>query len=659
MMQSYKTLESVAILDRAGTPLTILPNAKGAYGRYQDTLPLRAEEMLLKKEDRFFYFHPGINPFSTARAAFRLATGTRVGGASTITQQLVKNLLGNEQSRSVINKLIEAFYAFSLELFTTKRQVLAMYANTVYMGNQTQGLYEASTLYFGKPIEGLDDTKLAILLATLSSPSIQNPWRDENARTSRNLALRVGVVFDPALARTTASHTYVPLHNFELAAMNQTCTETCISTLDGDLTDRLRTILRQRVDEGWTAGARNGAIVVIKLPENELLAIVGTPDTKGTEAGQQINMATEPRPIGSTAKPFIYLAGFEKGLRPYTLVDDREYKFTTEAGFPLYPKNYDGTYRGWVTLHSALSNSLNVPTVKVLQHVGLSDFYEFLEQRLQFIPLQELESYQYGIALGGLEMDPLTLAHFLSLFPGEGMLKPLKLFFDRQSRNTVAAPMSTLMSEKKIADPKYVQLVSRILNDRFAGVEQFGLAGNLNLFQNNYAVKTGTSRDFHDSWTVGYTPDFLVVTWLGNAENTALKQISGQSGAGAIWNDAMELLLNSPYNKKTPLSFDLTADVTLDRSVDFGLPGESVSEHRNLLKDSTLITSPQEGDAFIFEPGIAIPLLSPQEVSWYAGTLQLGRGKRIIFLPAEAGDYSIRALSADSAQTIHIRVGSR
>lgn len=655
LVENYKNLESVAMEDRNGVLLTLLPNAKGAYGRYEASLPPRVKKMLVRKEDRFFYIHPGVNPLSTVRATFRYITGHRVGGASTITQQLVKNLLGHEQDRSIANKFTEMFYSVALELFNSKEQILTMYGNTVYMGNQVQGLSEASTLYFGKKLEDLDDTKLSMLLATLSSPSVQNPWRDENARASRNLALREGVTFDPEAAIVTKEHAYAPKKNFELASMGETCAETCRTTLDADLTKRLREILKKHVERGWSAGARSGAVVVIKLPENELLSIVGTPDPASLESGQQINMALQPRPIGSTAKPFIYLEGFAKGLRPYTLVNDREYKFGIGSGFPLYPKNYDGTYRGWITLHAALSNSLNVPTVKVLQYVGLSNFYDFLEHTLGFKPLQDLDAYQYGIALGALEMDPLTLAHYLSLFPGEGTLKPLRLFLDGTTTPAIATPMSPLMEEKKIADPALAELVSRVLNDRLAGVQQFGLASSLNLSQSNYAVKTGTSQDYHDSWTVGYTPDFLVVVWFGNPDNTALKRVTGQSGAGAIWHDAMELLMNSDYNKKTPLNFSLVADVPVGGSIDFGIPGDTIAEHRNLLPDDALIMSPQDGDTYLKEAETRIPLVSPENVSWYANGEFVGAGSRILFSPKEAQDYTIKAVNQNGTSA-HILV---
>lgn len=655
LISNYENLESVAIKDRNDIVITLLPNAKGAYVQYFNTIPPRVKNLLIKKEDQSFYFHPGINPLSTARALFQYSLGHHIGGASTITQQLVKNVLGHEQDRSMANKVIEMFYAVSLELFTSKEDILNMYANTVYMGNQTQGLYRASELYFRKKLEDLDDTKIAMLLATLSSPSTQNPWRGENATASRNLAKRIGVTFDASSATITQKHSYVPPQNFELASMQKTCTTTCKTTLDADLTNRLRKILNKHVQQGWNAGARSGAIVVLKLPENELLAIVGTPNPQSYESGQQINMAIQPRPIGSTAKPFIYLEGFKKGLRPYSLVNDREYKFPIGSGFPLYPKNYDGTYRGWITLHSALSNSLNVPTVQTLQYVGLNNFYNFLERSLGFIPLQDLDTYQYGIALGALEMDPLTLAHFLSIFPEKGVLKPIQLFLNGTTTPMIATPMSRFMSEKKIADPALTALVSKVLNDRLSGVQQFGLASSLNLSQSNYAVKTGTSQDYHDSWTVGYTPDFLVVVWFGNPDNTPLKHVTGQSGAGGIWHDTMELLINSTYNKKTSFDFSGVQDFPIQGSVDFGISGDVVAEHRNLLPDETLIVSPQNGDIYLKEARTSIPLISQENVSWYINDEFLGVGTKIIFAPPEANSYTIKAVN-QRGNSAHILV---
>jgi membrane carboxypeptidase/penicillin-binding protein PbpC len=657
LLKEYVRLESPALEDRNGMVMTLEANSKGTYGRYAATFPPQVKTLLIEKEDRFFYWHPGINPVSIARAIAERLIGQPAGGASTITQQLAKNLLGNEQDRSLWNKIVETWGAFSLELFNSKESILTMYGNSVYMGNQVQGLTAASDLYFGKKLDELDDTKIAMLLATISSPSTENPWRADNARTSRNLAARLELAYDPKLAVVTERHDYSPPQNFELASLGETCATTCTTTLDEDLTEKLRAILYTHVEEAWDSGARSGAIVVVKEPENEILAMVGTPDTHSFTDGQQINMTLEPRPIGSTSKPFIYVQGFTKGLRPYTLVDDREYKFPIGSGFSLYPKNYDGMYHGWVTLHSALSNSLNVPTVKVLEFVGLPDFYRFLQESLGFEPLRDLDDYQYGIALGALDMDPLTLAQYLTIFPKEGTLSPLKLFLTGTTTPYFKTPMSTVTSDKKVADSAMTELVTEVLHDRLAGVEQFGLKSSLNLPQGNYAVKTGTSQNYHDSWTVGYTPDFLVVVWFGNPDNSPLRHVTGQMGAGAIWHDAMALLMNSTYNKKTPFDFSKVGDVSINGSVDFGIPGETIADHQHLLPDTALIVSPKDGDTLLFEPTTAVPLISPENVTWYANGFLVGSGEHVTFHPESSGDYVIEARSGTGAReriTVHL-----
>ncbi|MCK4891864.1 MAG: hypothetical protein KAS78_04305, partial [Candidatus Pacebacteria bacterium] len=346
--------------------------------------------------------------------------------------------------------------------------------------------------------------------------------------------------------------------------------------------------------------ATNGSIVVIKLPENEILSVIGSPDPKIPSYGYQINMAKKTRPIGSAVKPFIYLKGFEKGLRPYTIVEDKEYKYIIGTGFAFYPKNYDYEYRGKVSLHYSLTNSLNVPTVKVLEYAGLDDFYNFLLEDLEFDPVQDIENYQLGIALGGLEMDLLSLSYYFTIFPSEGILTPLKIYNNKKesesfedSESDFTYQTNTNFSQnKRIADEEYIQLINKVLSDRKTGIEQFGMNSNLNLFQDNYAVKTGTSRDFCDSWTIGYTPDFLVGVWVGNSDNTPMDGISGQSGAGRIWNEAMNLLINSEYNKKTPFEFDLIKEFYKDENIEYGLFEDNYEENKTLLQDDSLILNP-------------------------------------------------------------------
>lgn len=654
LLTKYTNFESVVVSDRNGATIATKPNSKGNYAYYFDSLPARFRNLLVQKEDRFFYVHPGVNPVSGLRAlSIYFKTGTP-GASSTITEQLTKNLLGNEQDRTIANKFEEILYSLALELFLSKEKILTMYGNTVYMGNNIQGFGEAAGSYFGKTLQNLSDTEILSLLATISSPSTTNPWKMANRTALQQLGGHLHVATDPESLAVRKSFHALTDTDFELEPLGK-CEKSCVVTLDKDISDTLRDILKRNITITSGYGGRNGAIVVIKLPENELLAAIGTPDTRTSLSGSAINMTREPRPIGSTIKPFVYLEGFAKGLRPYTLVDDREYKFSIANGFPLYPKNYDGQYRGTVTLHEALSNSLNVPTVKTLEYITLPAFYSFLEQKLRFKPLQPVDSYQYGIALGGLEMTPLTLAHFMTVFGNHGELLPLRLY-SKTDQTDIVPPMEVDATAKHIGNEPYVQLVNKILTDRIAGVEQFGLAGNLNLPQTNYAVKTGTSRDFHDTWAIGYTPDFLVAVWLGNVENEPMRQITSSSGAGKIWHDAMELLMNSPYNKKTPFDFSALVGYQFGEKVEYGLPGDDVLSHTNLLAEQALILNPHDGDTFSFEPDMYISLKATALTKWYADSQFIAESTEVSFHPAAPATYTFRATGADKDESVTIRV---
>jgi penicillin-binding protein 1C len=644
LVEIYESQNSIVIKDRNGEIISILPNKKGYRASYIDEIPPELKEFLIKKEDKYFYYHFGFNPFSIFQVGLaKLGIGNRKG-SSTITQQLVKILLGKETERSLKNKFLEFFYAISLEIFKSKEEILKMYANSIYFGNQVQGIKEAGRFYFGVSPEFLTEGQILQLLATISSPTETNPGEFVNKKIALNLAKKLNLD-TKELAMEDLSSVKENMENYlneDLSFEIQPLLENLKSnqlTIDKDLTEKLREIIQRNLEYLQFKNAKNSALIVIKLPENEILALIGSPDPKSLKEGYQINMLMKPRPIGSTIKPFIYLKAFEKGLRPYTLVEDREYKYITALGFPLYPKNFDYKYRGEVNLHYALSNSLNVPAVKVLEFVGLEDFYDFLEKDLGFKPVQDLNNYQLGIALGVLEMNLMDLAKYFTIFPNNGILKELKISLNQKT------------TEREIAKPEYIQLVNKILNDRKTGIEQFGLKSELNLFQENYALKTGTSRDFKDSWVIGYTPDFLIGVWVGNTENLPMDEISGQLGAGRIWSEAMELLFNSQYNRKTPFDFSLVKEYNYNDSLEFGLANDNFDESLEMLKkeEGSLILTPHEGDTFLLEDSQII-LKSKENVKWFVNGDFLGQGEEVIFVPAKEGIYQIEAKSQNGLE---------
>jgi membrane carboxypeptidase/penicillin-binding protein PbpC len=259
-------------------------------------------------------------------------------------------------------------------------------------------------------------------------------------------------------------------------------------------------------------------------------------------------------------------------------------------------------------------------------------------------------------------MDPLTLAHYFTLFPNNGKLAPLRLYFSGDG-SLVKPPMDSTLELRQVSDLNYVELINKTLNDRLSGVEQFGLKSNLNLSQDNYAVKTGTSRDYHDSWTVGYTPDFLVLVWLGNAENTALKELSGQSGAGSIWKQSMELLINSPYNKKTPFNFDELASFPINGNLEFGLPNDIPAEHRELLLTPKLILTPHQDDHILYSSLTKVPLRASKPVQWFIDDKFFIDSESAEFPPQKVGSYEVKALDPKSNKSetivIHIDADNR
>jgi len=645
----YENLLSTVIHDRSGVPISIAENSKGHYVNEVAGLPDTFATLLIRKEDRFFYYHFGINPVSSVRALFTYLTKGDAGGSSTITQQLAKNILGTEIDRTIQNKLLEVFYTLAIESFFTKTEILQMYANSVFLGNQVQGFGTASYAYFETSLPETTINQQLALLATLAYPSTRNPWESDNVLYAEGLHRRLIPERTFTAAAVTNQYAFQKDSFFELTTAGVTCQQSCTTTIDDSLTANIREILDRHIQKGWSRNIRHGAVVVIDAHSTELLAIVGSSNPQSTAEGDQINMALQPRPIGSTVKPLIYAKGFMEGLRPYTLVEDREYKYPIATGFPLYPKNYDGQYRGEVTLHEALSNSLNVPSVKVLEYVGLEQFYSFLGESLRFQPIQPYETYQYGIALGGLEMDLLTLTHYFTLFPARGYLSPLQLLAER-SENFSLPPQSNITVPTKIADEAYVSLVHTIISDRFTGVNQFGLEGNLNLTTTGYGVKTGTSRDFHDSWVVGYTADFVVGVWMGNSKNEPLLQVSGSSGAGGVWHDVMEYLLNTPYTSNVQLTSSQIERVSIGVSDEWAIVGDNIFEHQTLLQDTNLILSIHSGDTFELQPNMTIPLRARAESIWSINGTFLDTAKNTTFSPTESGTYEVMADNQNSDQ---------
>jgi membrane carboxypeptidase/penicillin-binding protein PbpC len=566
-------------------------------------------------------------------------------------------LLAQENSRTFQNKISEIFYTLALESFNSKQEILKMYANSAYFGNQLQGIESASLGYFGVGSSMLTPEMSLQMLAALNSPTDSNPGTESNIAKAKTLGKTLKITVNDTnfvLAKTTGKNLINYQSDHGLPLELQTYANKISSaplTLDSQIQEKARRIVADNVDLLSAKLAKNAAAVIISLPQNEIISMIGSPDPQSNLEGYQINMLNEPRQIGSTIKPFIYLKAFEKGMRPYTIIDDREYKYYTGAQLPLYPKNYDWTYHGLMTANYALSNSINVAAVKTLEYAGVDDFTRFLQQDLNLKTGQDINQYQLGIALGDLETNLLDLAHIFTIFPNDGQYKNLVL-----SKNSSVNDKIFASNNSQIVKKDYVELINKILSDRKIAMDQFGAQSDLNLPATNYALKTGTSHDYTDSWVVGYTPDFLVAVWMGNADASAMDGLSGQLGAGRIWSDLMQMMLASNYNKKTPFDFGDIKDYQGDHGIEYGLATDDFKKCQALLQaaDTDLIITPHDADVFQFAPNARLELSANAPATWQINGQNQGTAKSLIFTPPAPGQYQIAASSGNLKEEITI-----
>ncbi len=661
LIKIYQERQSPVISDRNQKVMLIRTNSLGYYALYSDSIPESFSKLLIAKEDKYFYFHKGLNPISSLQAL-----GTKIGlssreGSSTLTQQLAKILLSQENQRSAQNKLVEFFYALSLEMFSSKEQILEMYCNSIYLGNQLQGLATASQAYFAVSPENLTTAQISQILATINSPTQNNPASENNIAKAKIVQTALNLDDPNFLESKQASNNLKLFIQNNLAVLElqkylKDINSSQVLTIDQEINDKAREIIDRNISLLKTQKAKNAAAVILYFPNNEIISLIGSPDPFSYAQGYQINMLDKPRQIGSTIKPFLYLKAFQKGMRPYTLIDDREYKYQSTGNYSLYPRNYDYKYHGEMTAHFALSNSINVPAVKTLEFYGLPEFQDFLTKDLEFTPYQPIETYQMGIALGALEMSLMDLSSYFTIFPNQGTLKNLTLFKDGKVNNDFFK-----YKNKEISPPEFVELVNKILNDRKTGVDQFGAGSSLNLSASNYALKTGTSHDYTDSWIIGYTPDFLVGVWVGNADNTATQGLSGQMGAGLIWGELMNLMLASKYNHKTEFDFQNIKEYQGKNGTEFGLANDNFNQAQDIIKnqDKALILHPHDLDIFVFDKNARINLEAKKEVNWKINGDNFAFGNNITFTPKKDGRYQITAISSDQTETISVDFVSR
>lgn len=520
-----------------GTPLRQLLSDEGQ----RIALPVRYEEVpgvliqaTLAAEDKRFFSHAGIDLQAIARAAWdNLQAGRIVSGASTVTQQLVKISADKKKPRTFLNKIGESLQARHLEMTWNKERILTEYLNRVSYGNLLTGCRSAAQGYFSKPLQDLTAAEAATLAALPQSPTRLNPHKNfrsvqKRQRLILDLMVTNGWLNAPdrkqaeteKLTLQSCSGGFSAPHAVQLSSIREGVIQT---TIDRNVQARVEQIISHKLSLLAGKHVTQAAAVVIENKTGYILALVGSRDFFDSRDGQ-INGAWTPHSPGSALKPFTYLLALNHGFTAASIIPDLPVEYATPTG--LYrPENYDHRYNGPVTLRHALGNSLNIPAVRVLQQMGGETVLHEALENLGVTTLDQTpEHYGLGLTIGNAPVRLVELTNAYACLARLGEYRPWSL-----ERNSPSPP-TRLFPE----NPAFI--IADILHDNQARILTFGPHSVIKM-PFRCAVKTGTSTNYRDNWTLGYTPEFTVGVWVGNFDNTPMNDVSGITGAAPIFRE--------------------------------------------------------------------------------------------------------------------------
>ena len=575
-----RVFQTARILDRNGQLLGEFNDPEGGRRTLLpiDRIPKALRDATVAAEDANFYQHPGFDVVAILRALYQNVRGREiVSGASTITQQLVKNtLLTPEQTPD--RKIKEAILAWEVSRRYSKDRILQLYLNEVYYGNLAYGVEAAAQTYFGRSVGELDLAELTFIAGLPQAPSTYDPYVNPQAARGRQdyvleQMVRHGLVTreqaDAARAKPIALRPRQeggPVQaphfvNFVRQLLERSYSSDTLfreglqikTTLDLRLQQQAEQAARDQMAELRQRNASNAALVAIRPSSGEILAMVGSVDYGDESIAGQVNVALADRQPGSALKPFTYLTAFQQGWAPSTMIMD----VPTTFGGTYTPLNYDQKFRGPVSVRRALGASLNVPAVKALELVGMDAMLQTVH-RMGINGLRDPARYGLSVTLGGGEVTLLDLTYAYAPFANNGLQIGLPLApSDRTPSSRQFEPVAILeirradgallyqqqpAEPKPVVDPGLAYLITDILSDDEARIETFGPNSPLKLSR-PAAAKTGTTDNFRDSWVIGYTPDLVAGVWVGNSDGSPMRDVVSAAGAGRIWHMFMEAAL--------------------------------------------------------------------------------------------------------------------
>jgi penicillin-binding protein 1C len=637
------------IRDRNGVELyKIYQNQNRTLVKLAD-LPDYVKQSIISIEDKNFYSHQGFSPTGTFRAFWRLVTNQRLEGGSTITQQLVKTSLLSPE-RTLRRKVRELILSAAIESLYSKDQILEMYLNRVSFGGSSYGIEEAAQAYFGKSAAKLTFPEAALLAGLPASPTTYSPfglhpekslarqkevlrrmyedkfitWDEADTAANQNLQLK------PPSQDILAPHFVMYVKNLleskygpeivEMGGLDVT------TSLDLTVQNAAQKIVTDETAKIKYLHIGNGAALVTVPGTGEILAMVGSRDYFDLGNDGNVNVSLASRQPGSSIKPINYAVAFSRNFTPASVIDDSPitYRF---PGQPAYsPVNYDNRYHGRITLRTALACSYNVPAVKLLAANGVDSMIA-MGQNLGLTTWSDPSRFGLSLTLGGGEVTMTDMAVVFGTFANSGLkvpLNPILKITDSRGKILYNSQLSTLpagrqVSNSPVLDPNVAFLITDILADNNARAPMFGLHSSLNLPPHQVAVKTGTTNNLRDNWTIGYTKDFLTAVWVGNNDNSPMSYVaSGVTGASPIWNKIMTSLLKDqpihsfspPENLKKIAICPRTGQLACDAckgAYEYFLPG---TEPKSACTTEQFISPapPQPGSSILQGSNVGLPL---------------------------------------------------
>jgi 1A family penicillin-binding protein len=570
-LNSSNAPQSTQIFDRNQKLLYSIYAAKNQNFVPLSEVPSYMQQATIAIEDKDFYKHGALDFRGILRSLLEDITHqAKVQGGSTLTQQLVKNSLLTPE-RTVIRKIKEAILAIATESIYSKAKILEMYLNQIPYGGTTYGIEAAAQTFFGKKAKDLTLAQAALLAGLPESPTANSPFgsHPEYAKKRQELILdkmfeqkyitqkqrdaakKEALKFQKFSSNIFAPHFVLYIKDLLIKKYGEKMVEEgglqVITSLDSEIQDYAQTAVTQNVDKLKGYHATNGSALITNPATGEILAMVGSKDYFDEKIDGNVNIALALRQPGSSIKPINYAVGLIRGYTGATPFADMPICFPTVDDKKYCPVNYDGKWHGIIQMRYALGNSINIPAVKMLKVNGVPAMIATASS-MGITTFSEPEKYGLSLTLGGGEVTMLEMAQAYGVFANSGYkitLHPILKIIDSHGKvlDSYSPPSSPIFG-KKILPEGVAFIISDILADNNARLLEFGANSSLRIKDQTVSVKTGTTNDLRDNWTIGYTPDFVVATWVGNNDNTPMNSIaSGITGAAPMWHDIMSHLL--------------------------------------------------------------------------------------------------------------------